>query len=234
MNARALDLFEDFITLIYPRYCFACQDGLIKGEEIICTTCIHELPRTQFHFEKENPVYNRLFGRLPIQFASAFLHFTKGGRVQQLMHAFKYNNRPEIGRIIGRVYGEDLRKTGLNEQIEAILPVPLHPTKLRRRGYNQSEEFGNGLAESLQVRCVSDAIIRITKTDTQTKKTKLKRWENVKEVFRVERPSEVEGKRLLLVDDVITTGATLEACGQVLMEAGCSEISVAGLAYAHE
>jgi ComF family protein len=234
LRASVSDLFQDFIALVYPRYCLACHDGLIRGEEIICTTCIHELPRTHYHLEKENPIYKRLFGRLPLQYAFAFLHFTKGGRVQHLLHAFKYSNRPEVGRIVGRVYGEELRKSGLNEHFDSILPIPLHPTKQRRRGYNQSAEFGHGLAQSLQIRCVPDAIAREVRTDTQTRKSKLKRWENVREVFQIARPDEVERKRILLVDDVITTGATLEACGQVLLEAGCSEISVAGLAYTHE
>ncbi len=234
MTSTVSDLFTDFISLIYPRYCFACRDGLVKGEEIVCTRCILELPRTGYHLEQENPVYNRLFGRLPIKYGFAFLIFQKGGHVQQLLHEFKYTNHPEIGRVIGRVYGDELQKSGFSDEFDYILPIPLHPVKQRRRGYNQSEEFAIGLSESLCVPVLSDQVKRITVTETQTRKSKLSRWENVKEVFTVVSQEALMTQRILLVDDVITTGATLEACGQVVLDAGCSQLSVAGMAYAHE
>lgn len=210
----------------------ACRDGLVKGEEIVCTRCILELPRTGYHLEQENPVYKRLYGRLPIRFGLAFLIFQKGGRVQQLLHEFKYNNHPEIGRVIGRVYGDELKKCGFSEEFDQILPIPLHPVKQRRRGYNQSEEFAKGLSESLKVPVISNHLKRISLTETQTRKSKLRRWENVKEVFSVVDKKSINNQRILLVDDVITTGATLEACGRVLLDAGCSQLSVAGMAYA--
>lgn len=212
----------------------ACTEGLIKGEEIICTRCIYELPRTNYHLNPDNPIFKRLFGRLPVKSAFAFLLFKKGGRVQNLLHELKYNNHPEVGRIVGKVYGQELLENGLNEQIDSIFPIPLHPAKQRRRGYNQSEEFAKGLAESLSVKCNAHAVVRTTVTETQTKKSKLRRWENVKEVFRVQDQNAVHGKRILLVDDVITTGATIEACGQVLIDAGCTSLHIAGLAYAAE
>lgn len=234
MRSTVSEIFHDFITLIYPRYCMGCQDGLIKGEDILCTRCIHELPRTNYHLEPENPIYKRLFGRIPIKFALAFLLFKKGGKVQHLLHELKYNNHPEIGRIIGRVYGEELRDNGYDKYFDSVISIPLHPVKQRRRGYNQSDEFARGLVQALNVNLVSDAVIRSTKTETQTQKSKLKRWENVKEVFRVVNQQAVEGRRILLVDDVITTGATIEACGQVLIDSGCAQLSVAGIAYAEE
>lgn len=228
------ELFHDFITLIYPRYCPACMDGLVKGEEILCSRCIHELPRTNFHLSRENAVFNRLYGRLPIHSGAAFLHFHKQGTVQNLLHEFKYNNRPEIGRILGNVYGEDLEKSGFSAHFEHILPVPLHPSKLKKRGYNQSEEFAKGLSERLQKPVETQVLQRAKPTETQTRKSRLKRWQNVEDVFLVSEPEKVAGKKLLLVDDVITTGATLEACGQVLLEAGCTQLCVAGIAYAAE
>lgn len=234
MRTSFSDLFDDFVSLVYPRYCLACHDALVKGEETICTRCIHELPRTNFHLQRENPVFKRLFGRIPVNFAVAFLHFTKGGRVQQLLHALKYSNHPEAGRIIGRVYGEELLRNGYRNHIDIVIPIPLHASKYRVRGYNQSEEFARGLARALDVQCAANAVIRTTRTDTQTRKSKLKRWENVKEVFEVFKHENVVGKKILLVDDVITTGATLEACGHVLVEAGCAQLNVAGIAYAHE
>lgn len=234
MKSTLSDLFQDFVTLIYPRYCMACQGGLVKGEEILCTKCIHELPRTDYHREQENPLFKRLFGRVPLQFGFAFLHFKKGGKVQHLLHEFKYNNHPEIGRKIGTVYGDELLQSGYNLHFDAILPIPLHPVKQRRRGYNQSEEFALGLSQTLDIPCISGAVERTLKTETQTRKTKLKRWENVKEVFQVVQTENVFGKRILLVDDVITTGATVEACGQALINAGCTQLSVGSIAYAEE
>ena len=234
MPSTVADIFKDFVTLIYPRYCLACQDGLIKGEDIICTRCIHDLPRTGYHLEKENPVFKRLYGRIPLCHAFAFLLFKKGGRVQHLLHEFKYNNHPEIGRVIGRVYGEELLEKGFNEQFDAVLPIPLHSAKEKRRGYNQSTEFAKGLSLALGVTGIYNAVVRKTVTETQTRKSKLKRWENVKEVFQVVDKPAIEGKRILLVDDVITTGATIEACGQELISAGCRELSVGSIAYAEE
>lgn len=234
MPSAVSEIFLDFVSLVYPRYCFACADGLVKGEDIICTKCIHDLPRTGYHLERENPLYKRLFGRIPLHSAFAFLMFNKGGSVQKLMHEFKYNNHREIGYVIGRVYGEELTKSGFSDQFDMILPVPLHPEKHRRRGYNQSEEFAKGLEEKLSAPCKAEILQRLVKTDTQTKKTKLRRWENVKEVFAVQNPEEIQGRRILLVDDVITTGATIEACALVLINSGCGQLSVCSMAYAAE
>ena len=234
MRSSVSELFQDFVTLIYPRYCLACQDGLIKGEDILCTKCIHELPRTNYHKDLENPVFKRLYGRLPIRFALAFLLFKKGGRVQRLLHELKYNNHPEIGQLLGRVYGNDLQNEGFGKHLDIILPIPLHPVKQKRRRYNQSAEFAKGLSQSLNVGYSNEAIKRIIVTETQTRKSKLRRWENVKEVFSVANNQLIEGKRVLLVDDVITTGATIEACGQVLIDAGIQELSVASIAYTEE
>lgn len=228
------ELFTDFISMIYPRYCVACMDGLVKGEDILCSRCIHELPRTNFHLTKENAVFNRLYGRLPIHTGAAFLHFHKKGIVQNLLHEFKYNNRPEIGNILGRVYAEDLEKSGFSDHFDAILPVPLHQSKQKKRGYNQSEEFARGLGNRLQKPVLTSVLIRSKPTETQTKKTRIKRWQNVADVFKVADANPIVNRKLLLVDDVITTGATLEACGQPLLEAGCSALSVAGIAYAAE
>ena len=234
MPSAVSEIFLDFVSLVYPRYCFACADGLVKGEDIICTKCIHDLPRTGYHLEKENPIYKRLFGRIPLHSAFAFLMFNKGGSVQKLMHEFKYNNHREIGYAIGRVYGEELAKSGFSDQFDVILPVPLHPEKHRRRGYNQSEEFAKGLEEKLSAPCKAELLQRPVKTDTQTKKTKLKRWENVKQVFTVQNPEDIQDRRILLVDDVITTGATIEACALALINSGCGQLSVCSMAYAAE
>lgn len=234
MRTFAKDILVDFISLLYPKYCFACRDGLVKGEETICSRCMIELPRTQYHVEPENALFKRLNGRIPLSFAFAFFLFRKGGKVQHLLHALKYSNHPEIGVTLGEVYGEELHQANYGEKFNVIVPVPLHASRKRKRGYNQSEEFAKGLSKSLKIPFSGDALERITKTETQTRKTKLKRWQNVNAVFRLKEHDQIANQHVLLVDDVITTGATIEACAQVLLDSGCSSISIASIAYAEE
>lgn len=193
-----------------------------------------ELPRTHYHTDPHNALFTRLEGRVPLQFAVAFFLFRKRGKVQRLLHQLKYNNHPEIGETLGLVYGEELRQHYFDQQIDLIIPVPLHASRKRKRGYNQSGEFGKGLSKSMSRPCYEDILIRTTKTETQTKKTKLKRWQNVKEVFVAAKPDQLYRKNVLLIDDVITTGATIEACAATLLQAGCKSVSVASIAYTDE
>jgi len=234
MKSFAKEIMVDFVSLFYPRYCFACNEGLAKGEETICSRCMLDLPRTHYHLEQDNALYRRLEGRIPLQFALAFFLFRKGGKIQRLLHSLKYNNHPEIGITLGEVYGEELHEANFSQKFDIILPVPLHISRKRKRGYNQSEEFAKGLSHSMKLPTSGEALERIVKTETQTRKTKLKRWENVSEVFQVKRPDFISKRRILLVDDVITTGATIEACANALLNEGCSALSVASIAYAEE
>jgi ComF family protein len=156
--------------------------------------------------------------------------FVKGSRVQHLLHALKYKNQPELGVALGKMYGNDLLHAGYKGRFDLIVPVPLHSSRRRKRGYNQSEEFGKGLAEVLGVPCSDHVMERLVSTDTQTRRSRLNRWQNVSHVFRVTNTAAIAGKRILLVDDVVTTGATLEACGRALIDAGCMELSIACIA----
>lgn len=229
-NSVAFEILSDFVALFFPRYCRGCQDALVSGEELICTKCLLELPRSYYHLEKENPFYNKFRGRIPVKYVMTLFKFVKGSRVQHLLHALKYKNQPELGTSLGRMYGHDLLNAGFKDQFELIIPVPLHQARKRTRGYNQSEEFGKGLSEVLNIPCSDRFMKRVTKTDSQTRKSRLNRWQNVSEVFQVTVEKEIEAKRILLVDDVVTTGATLEACGQALINAGCNELSIACIA----
>lgn len=160
----------------------------------------------------------------------AFLKMKKGGIVQKMLHQLKYHHHPEIGIKLGKVFGHELLKQDLGKAFDIIIPVPLHVSRLRKRGYNQSAKFAEGLSHSLSVPWDESVSIRKGKTNTQTRKSKIDRWENVKDVFSIADNKLISGKKILLVDDVITTGATLEACGKHLINNGCSEISVACIA----
>jgi ComF family protein len=204
---------------------------MVKGEQTICSACLRELPYTNHHLDSNNLLSQKLTGRIPLTHASAFLHFKKGNKVQKLLHALKYKNQPEIGIRLGRAYGHVLKEQQIINRFDLIVPVPLHQSKLRQRGYNQSAQFANGLAEVLEIPVEEYALVRKIATSTQTQKTKLKRWQNVSEVFEVAQPGTIQQRKILLVDDVVTTGATLEACGNTLLDAGASGIGLTCIAF---
>jgi ComF family protein len=228
----AKTVFEDFISLFFPHYCMACSGALVKGEDILCTACLIDLPKTNYHLRMENQIKNKLSGRLPLKHGWAFLKFRKSGIVQHLLHQLKYNNHPEVGVKLGQAYGLELLNMGFNSEFDLIIPVPLHASRQRQRGYNQSAQFAFGLSDALKIDWNESISIRMQSTATQTHKSKAERWDNVKDVFSVKGLDVIKDKRVLLVDDVITTGATLEACGQHLVNSGCKEISVACIAEA--
>lgn len=221
---------EDFISLFYPRYCRGCYNALVKGEDLICTRCLLEMPKSYYHLQRENPFYQKFRGRLPVTHVMTLFKFVKESRVQQVLHALKYKQQPELGEMLGKVYGQDLLEANFREAFDIIIPVPLHSARRRIRGYNQSEEFGKGLSRTLDIPCEDTHMMRRSMSETQTGKTKLSRWQNVEKIFQVINPAPIAEKRVLLVDDVVTTGATLEACGQALIGAGCRELSIACIA----
>ncbi len=225
-------ILDDFISLFFPRFCLACSGPMVRGEEILCTHCITELPKTHYHLLPENQIKLRLAGRLPIHHAWAFLKFRKRGIVQHLLHQLKYNQHPEVGVRLGQAYGWELSQHGYDKHFDLIVPVPLHTTRQRQRGYNQSAKFAEGLSLAMNIPWDESVSIRTLSSETQTHKSKSERWDNVKDVFSIDSSSKVMDKRILLVDDVITTGATLEACGQHLVSNGCRQLSIACLAEA--
>jgi ComF family protein len=229
-NSPSNGILEDFISLFYPRYCRGCYNSLVKGEELICTQCLLEMPKSYYHLQRENPFYQKFRGRLPVKHVMTLYKFVKESRVQHVLHALKYKQQPELGEMLGRVYGKDLLEAEYKSSFDLIIPVPLHNSRRKIRGYNQSEEFGKGLAQMLEIPCDDTYMKRDARTETQTHKSKLSRWENVSNIFKVIAPASITEKRILLVDDVVTTGATLEACGQSLLNAGCRELSIACIA----
>jgi len=209
-----------------------CEDSLTKGEKIICLHCRYHLPLTNYHQLPDNPLERRFMGKVNVKHAWAYLKFTKQGRVQKALHNLKYNGKKKVGELMGIWYGEELKRAGLGVQFDLILPVPLHPSKLRKRGYNQSDTFAEGLSKAMGVEWSPRILLRNTASATQTRKKRLERWKNVERIFEVGDAEQVQNKRILLVDDVITTGATLESCVEVLLEAGSAAVSIAAIAAA--
>ncbi len=226
------EIADDFVSLVYPHYCEGCLRALVKGEDILCTECLSDLPRTNMYLDPENALATRLRGRIPVTAAAAFLRFRKKGKVQRLLHALKYRNRPEIGVRLGYVYGCELASSGFCDVFDLIVPVPLHPVRLKARGYNQAEEWARGLSEATGIRYDSKIIRRLRNTKTQTNRSRINRWENVSDVFVVADVDALQNRKVLLVDDVVTTGATLEACGQALLNAGCAGLGIVCIAMA--
>lgn len=227
-----MTLFDDLISLFYPRLCAGCNTSLVKGEEVLCLKCLADLPRTNYHFYPENPVFQIFTGRVNITLATSFCRFDKGGRLQHILHQLKYNGNCEVGFKMGILFGYDLIQNSFYQDIDAIIPVPLHPKKEKKRGYNQSAEICKGLTESMNRPVIQGNLVREVHTASQTRKGRFERWENVSGIFDVKNKALFTGKHLLLVDDVVTTGATLEACCEPLLKIPGVRVSIATLASA--
>lgn len=222
---------NDFFNLFFPDLCIVCNSHLVTQEELICTTCLFNLPKTNYHNQIDNPVSQLFWGRTKIEYATAYFTFSKGSKYQGMMHKFKYHGNKEIGYVLGKSLGNQLRASVFN-QIDVIIPVPLHKSKLKKRGYNQSEWIAMGLSETMQKQLDVKSFIRSVATETQTRKSRFERFKNVENIFKIINAKVLEGKHILLVDDVVTTGSTLEACANVLLELKSTKVSIAALAVA--
>lgn len=222
---------KDFLSLIYPEICPICGKSLFKGENIICMRCYSHLPRSRFSDDKENPAARVFWGRVPLSFVFTGFLYNKGNAIQQLIHAFKYRGLKNIGSFLGGELGNEINSITQLSDLEFILPVPLHPKKQKKRGFNQSEIIARGIAEKIPAGVNTSILKRQSFSSTQTRKSKYERWKNVENIFSVENGNEIEGKHILLVDDVITTGATIEACAQALFGLDGIKISVAAVGY---
>lgn len=218
--------------LIFPKLCVTCGDKLIEQEQWICLHCLHHIPRTNFHLEPENPVAQLFYGRVRIEFATAFFYFSKGSKYQSLLHNLKYKGMKELGAEIGKQFGIDLLQSESFASVDVICPVPLHPQKEKKRGYNQSWWVASGIAQQMQKQLSDDNLKRITATETQTRKARFERWQNVEGIFELTDPEAFSGKHILLIDDVVTTGSTLEACAQAIISKTDAKVSIATLATA--
>ncbi|NQX40346.1 comF family protein [Pedobacter steynii] len=223
--------FNDFLSLLFPNLCSGCGTSLYRGESQLCSKCLYNLPYTDHHLHEENKVAKQFWGRIPCHAAMAMLFFRKGGRVQQIIHHLKYSNQPELGIKLGKLLGERLLLAPAYQHIDLIIPVPLHKKRERQRGYNQSAGIAEGIAEVLQIPMSKVHLLRKSSTDSQTRKGRSLRFENMSKAFEVRNGEALKDKHILLVDDVMTTGATLEACGLELLKCGINKVSFATLAF---
>ena len=227
---RIRDVLHAFFTLVYPRTCCSCGSVLVTGELHVCGFCRAAMPRTDFFSQVENPLKQRFWGRVPVETGTSLFYFQKGGRVQRVIHQFKYRGNLKLGFFLGRLLGLTIRDSPHYNGLDLIIPVPLHPDKERTRGFNQSEVICRGVSDVLNIPCRANLLIKVDETATQTKKDRFCRWENVSEVFKVTDEAALLSKNILLVDDVITTGATLEACALKLLHVPGVKVWVATLA----
>jgi len=218
--------------LLFPRLCVVCGDKLIEQEQWICLHCLHHIPRTNYHLEPNNRVAQLFYGRVQIEYATSFFYFSKGSKYQSLLHSLKYKGMKELGEEIGKHFGIDLLQSPEFSSVDVICPVPLHPSKEKKRGYNQSWWIASGLARQMQKELSDNNLKRVTATETQTRKSRFARWQNVEGIFELRDPEAFSGKHILLVDDVVTTGSTLEACAQTILSKTNAKVSIATLATA--
>ncbi|TDE55023.1 ComF family protein [Flavobacterium sp. GT3P67] len=225
-------MFESIINLFFPKVCSGCSSFLLANENVICTVCRHDIPLTNHHLNPENDAFKKFYGRIPVLHTSALFYFHKKGIVQELIHNLKYKGHEEIGTVLGEWYAEDLRNIELLESVDEIIPVPLHRKKLKERGYNQVSTFGKALSSNLNLVYNDSLLIRNVYSKTQSKKTLLGRTEGIESIFDIVFTEKNYNKHFLLIDDIITTGATLEACSRALLKIPGAKISIVCMAMA--
>ncbi|TXE14573.1 ComF family protein [Algoriphagus aquimarinus] len=221
---------KDFLDLVFPRNCLLCGRSLYDHENNLCTICKGALPVTSYHLRPvDNDLCDKVKGLSTEGMVMAYLKFTKGGNSQKLLHQLKYRNKPHLAKELGSMYGKILNQNGFAGYWDVIIPVPLHPLKQSRRGYNQSEQFGLGLSEALALK-LENGLQREKFTETQTQKSRLQRMDNMDEVFQISPYTSISDKSIMLVDDVMTTGATLCACANVLLANGAKNVDLVTIA----
>ncbi len=227
-------MWKDFLSLVYPECCAGCGRSLVRNEYLVCTFCIHSLPKIASDHEQEMLVARKFYGKVQVEECFALLRYQRKGTVQKLVYGLKYRNMPNLGLLLGQMLGQALQRYKAGTHADYLLPVPLHPQKLGVRGYNQAEKICEGLAEVLQKPVLPGALQRKAATTTQTRRSRYARWQNVETVFEVapEYKSRLQHRHILLVDDVVTTGATTEACVQQLLQLPGTRVSVAAVASA--
>ncbi|RPD98560.1 ComF family protein [Aureibaculum marinum] len=226
-----MQFFRDIYYLFFPKVCVCCLEQLMQNELTLCLNCRFELPLTSFVNEENNKVEKAFYGRLPINFGTALFYYKTKGVSQQLIYQLKYKGQQDVGTFLGNWMGEEFNNSKRFPKIDYIVPVPLHKNRLKKRGYNQLTKFGLCISEKINVPFIEGILTRKSKTETQTLKHRFERWKNVQEIFHVNNLSFFDNKHILLIDDVFTTGATLEACAMQILKSNNVKISIATMAY---
>ncbi|MBK9338404.1 MAG: ComF family protein [Lewinellaceae bacterium] len=226
------DLCYGFLHLLYPNLCIGCDADIQSQHNCFCISCQRKLHLTNMHHQRENEFTERFWGRVPLEAGAAMYYFNRKSPIQKALHQLKYHNQADIGVRLGQQFGLMLKQSPLFQVVEGILPVPLHPKKEQLRGYNQSAMLATGLSDALQIPVMSGILVRRQFSESQTRKKRMDRFDNVNDVFEVQHPERIQSRHLLIVDDVLTTGATLEACGQVLLQVPAVRLSMATIAIA--
>lgn len=222
---------KDILYLFYPATCSSCDGYLHKNEYLICVKCRHDLPYSHYTKHHNNPVETLFFGRIPLHTATALFLFEQNGMAQTLIHKLKYQGKEEIGSFTGFLLGEELKNNPKYKHIDYIIPVPLHRKKQKKRGYNQLSKFGKSLSTVLKIPYKENLLLKVSTSDTQTKKNRFDRWKNATESFQLTNTNFLKNKHILLIDDVVTTGATLESCANELLKTKNITISIATIAH---
>jgi ComF family protein len=223
------EIKDSVLHLLFPHVCTGCGSDILNEETVLCIKCMDAMPETNFELHQNNPVEKLFWGRLPLTGATAQFYFTKESLMQHLMHQFKYKGNKDLGFQLGRLMGTRLKNTNRFSTIDALVPLPLFPAKEKRRGYNQATVLCDGMAEAMGIPVLDKVITRPQHTETQTKKGRIERWKNMEGKFILSKPDAISNKHLLLVDDVVTTGATVEACGAELLKTDNVKLSLACL-----
>lgn len=224
-------MFKQLINLFFPNICVGCKNVLVEQEKVICIHCLHELPLTNLHVNDSKVISKIFYGTVVLQHATALFYYPKKGVVRQLIHHLKYKNQKHISGYLGKWLGIELKDSGNYNDIDVVIPVPLHKKRMRQRGYNQVEGFAKELALSLNAEYNDSTLFRNKNTSTQTVKNRLTRWNNVQTIFEITDVNTLKGKHILLVDDVITTGATIKSCVTELNKINNVKLSLAVMAY---
>ncbi|MBL0145760.1 MAG: ComF family protein [Chitinophagaceae bacterium] len=225
-------IISSTLHLFYPHLCNGCNTDVLSNNSLLCLECINNLPHTQYAKFENNPIEKIFWGRIPLQAAFAEFYFDKESLIQHLIHQLKYKNNTAIGVYLGEMMGKSIIASDRIKDVDALIPLPLFPDKERKRGYNQAKIICDGISNVTNIPVLDNIVIRQRFTETQTRKHRTERWQNVAESFAVADIKKLESKHLLLVDDVITTGATLEACGNIILQIPGTKLSIATLALA--
>lgn len=225
-----MKFLTNLISLFYPDLCIICGNNLVEGEQFLCLHCLHKIPKTFYHLRDSNPAEQRLRGKIPYEKISSFLYFEKGGETQKMIHQIKYKGNKKFARWLGELMAEDIKKSTFFNDIDYIVPVPSHKKRIRQRGFNQAEELAKGISQTTNIPINTDCLQKTGSNISQTRKGVYERWINNQYVFSLKDEHSFSGKHILLIDDVMTTGATLESCAQCITTCNNTKISILTLA----